>query len=264
MKYVIGNWKANKNLVETGLWLTTFLNFDFSRIQNRVTLILCPPYPLIPLVKEKLSGLPFVKIGCQNISFYNPGAYTGEVPARSIVGLVDYCIVGHSERRQYFSENHDYLAVKVKHLQSVNIETTPHPGFMTDWQPNWAVLMTQAQGKSTVNERVFENRFSYVSELKKLGAKIRFLEKKVENPKDFYYFNYVRGKKYNQVIEIDGPVSLHGGALNIADLRAGASLATAALVADGESVVNGVSILERGYEDFVEKVRNLGGEIKKI
>ena len=135
MKYVIGNWKANKNLVETGLWLTTFLNFDFSRIQNRVTLILCPPYPLIPLVKEKLSGLPFVKIGCQNISFYNPGAYTGEVPARSIVGLVDYCIVGHSERRQYFSENHDYLAVKVKHLQSVNIEpifcvravTDPYP-----------------------------------------------------------------------------------------------------------------------------------------
>ena len=141
------------------------------------------------------------------------------------------------------TSNNGIFFSRGKSLQSVNIETTPHPGFMTDWQPNWAVLMTQAQGKSTVNERVFENRFSYVSELKKLGAKIRFLEKKVENPKDFYYFNYVRGKKYNQVIEIDGPVSLHGGALNIADLRAGAS---------------------RGYEDFVEKVRNLGGEIKKI
>lgn len=66
------------------------------------------------------------------------------------------------------------------------------------------------------------------------------------------------------MIEIEGPVKLHGGALNIADLRAGASLATAALVASGESIVNGISILERGYEDFVEKVRKLGGEIKKI
>jgi len=144
------------------------------------------------------------------------------------------------------------------------VETSPHPGFMTDWQPNWAVLMTQAQGKSTIHERVFENRFSYVEELKKLGAKIKFVESKVSDPENLYFFNYKKNKKYSQIIEIEGPVKLHTGALNIADLRAGASLAIAALIANGESIVNGVSILERGYEDFVEKVRKLGGEIKKI
>lgn len=151
-----------------------------------------------------------------------------------------------------------------KALDSVNIETQPHPGFMTDWQPNWAVLMTQARGKSIIHERVFENRFSYVSELRKLGAKIKFIDVKVKDPKAFYHFNYVKNKVYRQAIEIDGPTKLHGGVLNISDLRAGASLATASLVAEGESVINGVSILERGYEDFVGKVSNLGGEVKKI
>ncbi|MCS6956528.1 MAG: UDP-N-acetylglucosamine 1-carboxyvinyltransferase [Patescibacteria group bacterium] len=149
-------------------------------------------------------------------------------------------------------------------LKAVSIETSPHPGFMTDWQPNWAVLMTQAQGVSTIVERVFENRFSYVEELKKLGAKIKFIEHKVKNPSEYYYFNYEKDKKYFQKIEIFGPTHLHGGVLNIADLRAGASLAVAALIAEGESVVNQVSILERGYEDFVEKVKSLGGIIRKV
>lgn len=151
-----------------------------------------------------------------------------------------------------------------KTLIGVDIETSPHPGFMTDWQPNWAVLMTQAEGRSTIVERVFENRFSYVEELEKLGAKIKFVDKKIDDPESFYFFNYKKDEKYNQTIEIDGPVKLHGGVLNVADLRAGASLAIASLIAEGESVINGVSILERGYENFVEKVKKLGGEIKKI
>lgn len=146
----------------------------------------------------------------------------------------------------------------------VSIETSPHPGFMTDWQPNWAVLMTQAQGESTITERVFENRFSYVKELKKLGAKIDFIENKVDNPFDYYYFNYEKDKKYFQKIKIFGPTKLHGGVLNIADLRAGASLAVASLIAEGESIINNVSILERGYENFVEKVKKIGADIKKV
>lgn len=152
----------------------------------------------------------------------------------------------------------------VKPLTAVDIQTLPHPGFMTDWQPNWAVLMTRAKGSSLITERVFENRFAYVDELKKLGAKIKFVERKVENPENFYFFNFEKGKKYQQTIKIEGPVNLHGGVLNIGDLRAGACLAIAALVAKGESIVNGVSILERGYEDFVRKVTSLGGNIKKI
>jgi len=149
-------------------------------------------------------------------------------------------------------------------IKPVDIETSPHPGFMTDWQPSWAILMIKANGPSVIHERVFENRFSYVDELKKLGSNIKFIESKVENPSDFYHFNYDKNNAYQQTIKIIGPSQLHNAILNIADLRAGAALACGALLAEGESVVNGASILGRGYEDFVEKVKKLGGEIRKI
>ncbi len=149
-------------------------------------------------------------------------------------------------------------------IKPVNIETSPHPGFMTDWQPSWAILMLKANGSSVIHERVFENRFSYVEELKKLGAKIDFVDVKVENPEFFYHFNFEKERSYKQTIKIQGDQELHNAILNVSDLRAGAALACAALLADGESVVNGASILERGYEDFVEKIRKLGGEIRKV
>lgn len=144
-----------------------------------------------------------------------------------------------------------------------HVETEPHPGFMTDWQQNWVVLMTQAQGVSTVHERVFENRFAFVSELQKLGAKIEYDMAPVLNPKKYYHFTYDSEKVYKQAIKIYGPQQLHSGVLTVTDLRAGATLAIAALLVPGESIVNGVSILERGYERFVEKVAQLGGDIKK-
>ncbi len=149
-------------------------------------------------------------------------------------------------------------------IKPVNIETSPHPGFMTDWQPSWAILMIQAKGESIIHERVFENRFSYVEELRKLGANIEFINVKVDDPESFYHFNHEKDKKYLQTIKIQGPSELHNAVLNISDLRAGAALACAALLAVGESIVNGASILERGYENFIEKIRKLGGEIKKI
>lgn len=149
-------------------------------------------------------------------------------------------------------------------IRAVDVETAPHPGFMTDWQPNFAILLTQATGASVVHERLFENRFSYVEELRKLGAEIEFFDPVVANPKDFYHFNWEEGKEYNQAVRIRGGTKLHNGVLTIKDLRAGAALACAALIATGESIVNGVSQLERGYEAFVEKIRALGGDIKKI
>lgn len=151
-----------------------------------------------------------------------------------------------------------------KELTALNIETSPHPGFMTDWQPNWAVLMTQGKGESIIHERVFENRFSYVEELRKLGAEIDYVKMPVKNPMEYFFFNFDPSKKYNQAIRIKGPQQLHGGVLTISDLRAGATLAIAAFCAEGDSVINGASILERGYEDFVEKTRALGGEIRKM
>lgn len=149
-------------------------------------------------------------------------------------------------------------------LKAVNIETSPHPGFMTDWQPNWAVLMTQATGESVIYERVFENRFGYVEELRKLGAEIDYVKTPHINPSDYFFFNFDPSKKYNQAIRIKGPQHLHGGVLQITDLRAGATLAIAALAANDESVINNASILERGYEAFAVKVSRLGGIIKKV
>jgi len=151
-----------------------------------------------------------------------------------------------------------------KDMIGVDIETAPYPGFVTDWQPLFAVLMTQATGKSEIHERIFENRFSYVSELRKLGAKIEFIEKNIENPNDFYHFNYDSTKQYNQIIEVTGPQSLHGGVLEVSDLRAGATLAIAALIANGQSYVKGVDHIDRGYENFSEKVIKIGGDIKRI
>lgn len=149
-------------------------------------------------------------------------------------------------------------------IKSSDIVTDPHPGFMTDWQPNWAILMTQSKGISMIHERVFENRFSYVDELVKIGAHIEYFNPPVDDPKSFYGFNWEQGKKTSQAIKIYGGEKLHNGVLTISDLRAGATLVLAALMTHGESIVNGASILERGYERFVEKVTSLGGDIKKV
>lgn len=147
---------------------------------------------------------------------------------------------------------------------AMQIETEPHPGFLTDWQPVMSVLMTQATGESIIHERIFENRFSYVEELRRVGAKIAYIDSPIANPAEHYSFNYDAKKEYKQTIQISGPQKLHSGVLSIADLRAGATLAIAALIANGESYVTGVHHLERGYEDFVQKVQALGGDIKKI
>lgn len=149
-------------------------------------------------------------------------------------------------------------------LKSYSIETAPHPGFMTDWQPNWAVLMTQAQGETIIHERIFENRFAYVNDLKRLGASVDFVSVPADNPESFYHFQYDENKHYLQAIKIIGPTPLHNGVLTMSDLRAGASLIIATLIAKGESVIQGASILERGYENFCEKVNALGGDIIKV
>lgn len=150
------------------------------------------------------------------------------------------------------------------HLSPTNIETAPHPGFMTDWQPNWAVLMTQATGESTIHERIFENRFVYVAELEKLGAKIEYISPEIENIESFYHFSVNKEKPDEQAIKIIGLTPLHNAVLRIHDLRAGACLLIAALVADGESIIKGSTILERGYENIVEKITSIGGDVSKL
>lgn len=163
-----------------------------------------------------------------------------------------------------FRKNNFWKFFYQGNLFPTKIETKPYPGFMTDWQPNLAILLTQAKGESIIIERVFENRFAYVDQLKRLGGKIDFFNLKVKNPKNYFFFNWQEDKIYQQAVKIVGPQSFHSGVVEVNDLRAGAALVIAALLAKGESVVKGADILERGYEDFIRKVQSLGGEIKKI
>lgn len=150
-------------------------------------------------------------------------------------------------------------------LTAQDVVTQPHPGFMTDWQAPWAVFMTQAHGTSTIHETVFESRFSYVSELTKMGAEIEFFDPVVENPAEFYNFNWEdRVEGYHQGIRITGPAKLHNAILEMDDLRAGATLVLASLIVEGESYIHGVEQIDRGYERIEERLRALGAEIKRV
>lgn len=147
-------------------------------------------------------------------------------------------------------------------LKPIDIETSPHPGFMTDWQAPWALLMTQAQGVSTVHETVFESRFSYVSHLQKMGASIEFYEPAVANPHTVYNFNWEdRIDGTFQGIRIIGPSKLHNAVAEIDDIRAGATLLIASLAAQGESYIYSPQTVDRGYEEIEVRLRQLGAKI---
>ncbi len=150
-------------------------------------------------------------------------------------------------------------------IKPTDVATAPHPGFMTDWQGPWAVFMTQANGESTIHETVYESRFGYVDELKKMGAELEFYEPKVDRPSEFYNFNYEdHDKDVKQGLRIHGATPLHNGVLNISDLRAGATLVIGSLLAKGESIIHGIEYLERGYEDFDARLRGLGAKVEMV
>jgi UDP-N-acetylglucosamine 1-carboxyvinyltransferase len=150
-------------------------------------------------------------------------------------------------------------------LTGVDVETSTYPGFMTDWQGPWAVLMTQAKGNSIIHETVYENRFGYVKELKKMGANITLFNPKIKNPEKIYNFNLSdNNSSYFHAIAIGGPAILHNGVVEVSDLRAGATLVLAALSAKDESVIFGIEHLDRGYEKLEERLRTLGADIKRI
>lgn len=150
-------------------------------------------------------------------------------------------------------------------LKATNIETAPHPGFMTDWQSLWAILMTQASGESIIHETVFENRFAYVENLKKMGAKVEFFNPKVENPEKFYNFHWSTEAAFQpHAIKIYGPAKLHGSELKVSDIRAGATLVLAALAAEGRTVLNSIEHIERGYDNLEGRLETLGVKIKRV
>ena len=125
-------------------------------------------------------------------------------------------------------------------LERVNIKTQPYPGFPTDMQPQICVLMCLASGVSYLNESVWDNRFRYVSELKRMGARIK-----------------VNGK----TAIIEGGKPLSAAALKACDLRAGAAMIIAGLAAPGTTSIDDVYYIERGYDDVVGKLRSVGADI---
>ena len=152
-------------------------------------------------------------------------------------------------------------------LKPGEIETAPHPGFMTDWQQPTAVLLTQAVGESTLHETVYEDRFEYIKELKKMGAHIKLLtssEAGVAFDPSNYNFDRIDDDEPKSIAKIFGPTSLSGQKLQITDLRAGAALVLAALAAEGISEISGVEHIDRGYEQFDEKLRGLGAKIERV
>lgn len=149
-------------------------------------------------------------------------------------------------------------------LKSTDTTTSFYPGFMTDWQGPWAILMTTAKGVSTIHETIYENRFSYVEELRKMGANIELFNPKVKNPDKVYNFNVSDDNNYFHAEKIFGPVSLHNAVVNVSDLRAGATLVLASLAAKGESAIFGLEHLDRGYEQFDKRLKLLGANIKRV
>ena len=130
-----------------------------------------------------------------------------------------------------------------KRLHRTHVKTLPYPGYPTDMQPQIAVTLALAEGTSIVTESIFENRFKYADELSRMGANI-----KVEG---------------NSAI-IDGVRKLTGARVSAPDLRAGAALVIAGLAADGITVVDDIVYIQRGYENFEEKLRSLGAEIERV
>lgn len=132
---------------------------------------------------------------------------------------------------------------RYKPLTRCNVKTMPHPGFPTDMQPQMAVLLAIAKGTSILSESVWDNRFQYVSQLLIMGADIQ-----------------VDGK----IAVIEGVESLSGVNVKATDLRAGAAMIIAGLVANGETTVEDIQYIDRGYEDIVEKFSTLGASIKRV
>lgn len=128
-------------------------------------------------------------------------------------------------------------------LRAVDVTTKEHPGFPTDMQAQYMALMTQAEGESNVVETIFENRFMHASELIRMGADITV---------------------HGHTATVRGPSKLMGARIIASDLRASASLVLAALCAEGETIIDRVYHIDRGYETIVRKLRNLGADIERL
>ena len=144
----------------------------------------------------------------------------------------------------YFEDMNDAVRIRCDgRLHHSNIKTMPYPGFPTDMQPQFGVLLSIADGTSTITEGIWENRFRDTEQLQRMGAQVT-----------------VDGKR----AVFTGVPELVAAPVEALDLRAGAAMVVAGLVAKGETVVSNINYIERGYEDIVEKLTRLGGDIRRV
>ena len=143
-----------------------------------------------------------------------------------------------------FEDMNDAVRIRCDgRLHHSNIKTMPYPGFPTDMQPQFGVLLSIAEGTSTITEGIWENRFRYTEQLQRMGAQVA-----------------VDGKR----AVFTGVPELMAASVEALDLRAGAAMVVAGLVAKGETVVSNINYIERGYETIVEKLIRLGGDIRRV
>lgn len=141
-------------------------------------------------------------------------------------------------------ENDDSIQViGSDELQAAHVKTMAYPGFPTDLQPQMSALLSICQGTSMITENVWENRFQYIEELRRLGAEIA-----------------IEGRKAS----ICGVETLKGAEVMATDLRAGAAMIIAGLAAEGDTTIGGVKYIDRGYEDVEHKFGQLGASIRRI
>ncbi|MDN3505127.1 MAG: UDP-N-acetylglucosamine 1-carboxyvinyltransferase [Rhabdochlamydiaceae bacterium] len=141
----------------------------------------------------------------------------------------------------------------------IHIETDVHPGFITDWQQPFVVLLTQAEGSSVVHETVYENRFGYTETLKEMGADITLFNQCLGNRQcRFNAHNFAHS------LIVRGPTPLSGQIIHIPDLRAGFAYILGALIAKEPSIVTNTHFIDRGYENIEHKLTSLGAKIERV
>lgn len=157
---------------------------------------------------------------------------------------------------EYQVEKDGIVFWRERPLKAIELETDTHPGFMTDWQQPFVVLLTQSDGVSVIHETIYEDRFGYVEDLNLMGANIKVFSKCLgELPCRF------NGQSFNHSAVISGSTILNGNNLKVRDLRSGIAHIIAALIAKGDSVIEGVEEIDRGYERIDERLRSLGANI---
>jgi len=150
-------------------------------------------------------------------------------------------------------------------LKAADVITQQHPGFMTDWQPLWAVLASQCRGTSVIHEAVYPQRFQYLEHLNQMGVKTELYNPEVANPEKTYNFNLSEDNpSMRHAVKIHGVAKLKPITCEVKDLRHGATMVLAAMIAPGVSRLTNIEQIDRGYEDLDGRLNEMGANIKRV